>query len=205
MTTESEMEQGASAPLPEEVAPEAKPAESEVPEEVMPAKKNRSWLQKALTWVGVVLLALLVGFGVAFFVLYLPLQRQYVAASTELATLRSDYEKVNSELSALKAEYQRAQEQLSEGQLDWVLSRLVSNVSYLRLALITKDNLTAQQELSAAEANLKALTPLLNDPQTAQALEERLKTIRGAITSNPNKALEELRLLSENLARLKMR
>ena len=187
MSIEPEMDQQSTpAPLPEETTPEAGVVGGEVSEEVTPAKKPRTRLQKALTWIGVVLLALLVGFGVAFFVLYLPLQRNYVAASKELATLRSDYEKVSSELSALKAEYQRTQEQLNKGQFDWVLSRLVSNVSYLRLALITKDNLTAQQELSAAEANLKALAPLLNDPQTAQAL-------------------EELRLLSENLARLKMR
>ncbi|KPL82444.1 hypothetical protein SE15_09825 [Thermanaerothrix daxensis] len=179
-------------------------AGGEIPEPVA-EKPQRRWWQKALTWLLIVLLAFGAGFGVAFFALYFPLQREAASMRSELNTLRQDYEKASAELETLRADYQRAEEALTSGQLDMVLSRLISNVSYARLALITKDNLTAQQELSAAEARLKDLEPLLNDPQTFQALQERFKVIRNSLTSNPNKALEELRLLSENLARIRMR
>jgi len=188
---------------PTEGVPEAT-AGGEIPEPVA-EKPPRRWWQKALTWLLIVLLAFVAGFGVAFFALYFPLQREAASMRSELNTLRQDYEKASAELETLRADYQRAEEALTSGQLDMVLSRLISNVSYARLALITKDNLTAQQELSAAEARLKDLEPLLNDPQTFQALQERFKTIRNSLTSNPNKALEELRLLSENLARIRMR
>lgn len=187
-----------------EVVPEVPGPEAETPE-VAPPKPPRRWWQKVLTWLLIVLAAFLAGFGVAFFALYFPLQREAAAMRQELTTLRQDYEKASTELASLRADYQRVEEALAAGQMDMVLSRLISNVSYARLALITKDNLTAQQELSAAEARLKDLEPLLNDPQTMQALQERFKTIRSSLSSNPNKALEELRLLSENLARIRMR
>lgn len=187
-----------------EVGSETPSPEPEI-SEVAPPKPTRKWWQKPLTWLLIVLAAFVAGFGVAFFALYFPLQREATAMRQELTTLRQDYEKTSAELTTLRADYQRVEEALAAGQMDMVLSRLISNVSYARLALITKDNLTAQQELSAAEARLKDLEPLLNDPQTMQALQERFKTIRSSLSSNPNKALEELRLLSENLARIRMR
>ncbi|MCX8024001.1 MAG: hypothetical protein N3A60_02230 [Thermanaerothrix sp.] len=202
-TTPEPMEEAPSGGAPE-VMPEAPSTEAEAPE-VAPSRPPRRWWQKALTWLLIVLAAFLAGFGVAFFALYFPLQREAASMRQELTTLRQDYEKASTELNSLRADYQRVEEALAAGQMDMVLSRLISNVSYARLALITKDNLTAQQELSAAEARLKDLEPLLNDPQTMQALQERFKTIRSSLSSNPNKALEELRLLSENLARIRMR
>ncbi len=206
----------------EEVQP-AEPAPGEGIEEVQsPAAgtstdegiepKPKSWLQKSWPWLTAVLVSLLAGAALVFFLLYLPAssalrqsQGELTSVTGELEQAAAKAEGLQSDLSSAEERIESLQTELESVQLTLAISRLQANISYARLALINKDALTARQELSDAESNLAELSRLLGDSETSSALAARLRTIRTNLTSDPSRALEEMRTLGENLARLKNR
>ena len=156
-------------------------------------------------WVLILLATLVVGFGAAFFALYLPASQELrqvkgdlTAAQEKLTTAESDLDNTTSDLNAATAE-------LKAARYNRALAQVEANVAYARLALVTRDLLTARQEVSAAAENMTALLPLIEDQETAKALEDRMTGIRTAIDTDSTKALDELRTLSENLLRLESR
>ena len=174
--------------------------------------KGKSFWQKTMPWVAAVLLSLIIGAALVIFLLYIPADSAHWQSQSDLTSAKSALE-----LSQTKAEglqnsltdttnqLDTANAALESANLSLMVARLQSNISYARLALVNKDTLTARQELSDADANLAELTLLLNDSETASALADRLKTIRATLTNDPSKALDEMRTLSENLARLENR
>ncbi len=174
--------------------------------------KPKSGLQRVWPWLAAVLASLLVGAGLVFFLLYLPAssalrqtRAELTSATTALDQAESKAEGLQSDLTSATGQLERMQAELETLRLSHAVSKLQANISYARLALVNKDLLTARQELSDADANLAELTLLLDDPDTTSALADRLKTIRASLTSDPSKALEEMRTLGENLARLENR
>ncbi|MHB1120164.1 MAG: hypothetical protein ACYC11_08900, partial [Bellilinea sp.] len=67
---------------------------------------------------------------------------------------------------------------------------------------VSRDLLTARQEVSAAVSNLQSLLPFIKDKEISAALSDRMDVIDKAVYTNSSEALEELRILSENLLRL---
>lgn len=214
-------------PVPEATPPneveESTPSGETMPEETQPAseavqeeaalssekKPTPAWLRKSLTWMAIVLVSLLIGFGLAYFLLYLPAEqarmeasRQILLQNEQIATLEADLNQTGEQLQKTQDELQQTSEELKALQYSAALTALQHNVTYARLALVTKDLLTARQELSSANSNLKKLIPMIGDKDIETALTERLNTVRSSITSDPEKSLEELRILAENLTRL---
>ena len=176
------------------------PVHAEASAVAEPAKTN-----SVGRWVLILLATLVIGFGAAFFALYLPAGQELrqvkgdlAAAQEKLTTVESDLAKTTSDLNAATAE-------LKAARYNRALARVEANVAYARLALVTRDLLTARQEVSAAVENMTALLPLIEDQETAKALEDRMTGIRTAIDTDSAKALDELRTLSENLLRLESR
>jgi len=156
-------------------------------------------------WILILLATLIVGFGAAFFALYLPanlelkqLKTDLTAAQEKLTTTEADLTSTTSSLKSTTAE-------LEDTRFNRALAKVEVNVAYARLSLVTRDLLTARQEISAAAENMTALLPLIADDETATALEDRMTGIQTAINTDSAKALEELRTLSENLLRLESR
>jgi len=201
------VEEATETPVPE--------AETQIPVPAAAAPvetKQKSFAQKILPWFGAVLASLLVGFGLAYFLLYLPATNAFEKTGAELTSTKNELEVsmtkadgLQNSLDSATSQLETMQSTLEASRLSLVVARLQANIAYARLALISKDVLTARQELSDANTNLAELTRLLDDPDTTSALADRLKTIRSNLTSDPSKALDEMRILGENLARLENR
>ena len=199
-----------------EAIPETMPVSGEVfspepPNESETPLKATFW-RKALPWTIAGVVALVAGFALSFFLLYLPANAGLVQARAELAATQErlaqteeELQLVQDNLKSMQANLETAQRELADASFNKALAEVQANVAYARLALATKDLLTARQELSAASSNLNILAAMLDDLDTADALEERLQSIRTKLITDSALALEELRILSENLARIEHR
>ncbi len=196
-----------------ETAPKDTPPQvEEVSEETTLAsdkKPTPPWLRKTLLWASVILGSLLIGFGLAYFLLFVPAQRAYFDATQNILLQEQQIEELQANLNETRQQLQESQNELSQTsselktvQYTAVLAALQNNISYARLALVTKDLLTARQELSSANSNLKKFIPMIGDKDIETALTERLALVRTNMVSDPEKSLEELRILAENLSRL---
>jgi len=201
-----------STPSGETLREETQPQPEAVEEEAALStdkKPTPAWLRKSLIWLAIVLVSLLVGFGLAYFLLYLPAEQARIEASQQvlllneqIATLEADLDQARKQLQTTQDELEQTAGELKVLQYSAALTALQHNVTYARLALVTKDLLTARQELSSANTNLKKLIPMIGDKDIETALTERLAAVRSSMTSDPEKSLEELRILAENLSRL---
>lgn len=201
-----------STPSGETLREETQPQPEAVEEEAALStdkKPTPAWLRKSLIWLAIVLVSLLVGFGLAYFLLYLPAEQARIEASQQvlllneqIATLEADLDQAREQLQKTQDELEQTAGELKVLQYSAALTALQHNVTYARLALVTKDLLTARQELSSANTNLKKLIPMIGDKDIETALTERLAAVRSSMTSDPEKSLEELRILAENLSRL---
>ena len=151
------------------------------------------------------LVSLLVGFALGAFLLYIPARDALRQSQADLASTKSSLELaetkaegMQSSLDSATSQLESAQSELKSSNLSLVISKLQENIGRARLALVSKDILTARQELSDADANLAELTLSLDDIETTSAMADRLKTIRTNITSDPSKALEEMRILGKS-------
>ncbi len=197
-----------------ETTPEESPPHPEVrmAEETAPPSEGKPtplWVRKSLPWAVVILVSLLIGFGLAFFLLYQPAEQarrqaaqQVLLQNEQIAALEADLSQTQEQLEKTRIELEQTSEELKILQYTATLTALQNNISYARLALVTKDLLTARQELSSANSNLKKLIPMIGDKDIETSLTERLALVRSRMTSDPEKSLEELRILAENLSRL---
>ncbi len=195
--------------MPEQATPS--PDIHPIEETAFPAEKKPTpaWLRKSLPWAVVIAVSLFIGFGLAYFLLYVPAEQARFEAARQVSLQSEQIEKLEADLSQTQEQLTETQNRLEqtagelrELQYNAALTALQNNITYARLALITKDMLTARQELSSASSNLTELIPLLSDEEVETALSERLAVIRSSVVSDPEKSLEELRTLSENLSRL---
>ena len=191
---------------------------------------KRSWLQRAVPWLLVILSSLVIGFLLALFLLYIPAARDcreqqadlaYAEQSlalreVEVTDLQSELEitqqLAQTEQDNLKIEQQNLSQELEKAQTDLVnaqfnllLAKLGTNTAYARLALSIGDTLTAQQEMSTAADNLKLLKPYFEGSQVFTVLETRLEGIRAAIPDDLVQAINGLEMFNENLLRIETR
>lgn len=204
-----EVEPQPAEPIPGEAPDTAQVISAEAPPSPETGIKSGSWLQKNWPWLTAVLVSLLAGAALVFFLLYLPAssalrqsQVELTGVTGELEQVKAKTESLQTNLSAAEGRIESLQAELESVTLSLAIARLQANISYARLALINKDTLTARQELSDAEGNLAELSRQLDDSETSNALAARLKTIRTNLTNDPSRALDEMRILGENLARL---
>lgn len=216
----SEEEIQTNGSMPDEVAaeqsipepPPSPPLEPSAAEGQPEQAGKKPWLKQWLGWIAALLAALIIGAALAIFLLYLPADRALRQAQSDLSSTQNELEVAQSKADGLQTSLSDANNQvdaaktsLESANLRLVVARLQANIAYARVALLSKDTLTARQELSDADANLSELTLLLDDSETTSALADRLKTIRASLTSDSSKALDEMRKLGENLSRLENR
>jgi len=156
-------------------------------------------------WTLILLATLIIGFGVAFFALFLPANLELKQLKTDLAAAQEKLTTTEADLTTTTTDLKTSTSELEVARFNRALAKVEANVAYARLSLVTRDLLTARQEVSAAAENMTALLPLITDDETAQALEDRMAGIQTSINTDSAKALEELRTLSENLLRLESR
>jgi septal ring factor EnvC (AmiA/AmiB activator) len=179
-------------------------AEQAVPEKETPAEKPYvpARTSRVGRWILILLATLLVGFGAAFFALYLPANQELQQARSDLSAAEEKLTTTTAALEATAAQLKSTTDDLKKASFLQALARVQANVAYARLSLVTRDLLTAQQEVRAASDNLTLLLSLMQDNETSTALKDRMRNIQNLINTDSNKALEELRTLSENLLRL---
>jgi len=187
----ADAEPQAVSPIPSEI-PEGKP--------YLPAKTS-----PVGRWILIVLGAVIVGFAVAFIWLYVPASKDLRQATSDLAAAQEKLTTTTTDLETTTAKLNSTSSELTAAQLQQALAKVEANVAYARLSLVTRDLLTARQEVSAASENMTLLLPLIPDTETATALKDRMANISDLIITDSAKALEELRTLSENLLRLETR
>lgn len=153
-------------------------------------------------WALILLAVLIVGFGAAFIALALPAQQELRQAKADIADLQEKLSALETELDTTSLALAETTGELTSAEYDLALARVQANVAYARSSLVSRDLLTARQEVSAAVKNMEALLPLIEDKEIAAALSDRMEGIEKSIHTDSAKALEELRILSENLLRL---
>ncbi len=153
-------------------------------------------------WALILLATLVVGFGAAYFALALPAQQELNQAKTDLAAAQEKLEAAETELATTSRDLNQTSSELAAAQYGLALARVQANVAYARASLVSRDLLTARQEVSAAVTNLQSLLPFIKDKEISAALSDRMDVIDKAVYTNSSEALEELRILSENLLRL---
>lgn len=154
-------------------------------------------------WIIALLATLIVGFGAAFFTLALPAQQELKQLRADLSDTQEKLAAAESDLKATSADLDATSSELTAAQYSLALARVQANVAYARASLVSRDILTARQEVSAAMTNMQALLPFIKDKDISAALSERMTVIYKALyNDSATKALEELRILSENLLRL---
>lgn len=178
----------------------AAPTETETAKPYVPAKTSMVG-----RWFLIILGTLIVGFAAAFFVLYVPAARDLRQAKSDFTTASDKLATTTADLQTTTGKLESTTRDLAEARFTQALARVQANVAYARLALVTRDLLTARQEVSAAGESMSTLLPLISDSETSKALEDRMGSIQKLIVTDSAKALEELRTLSENLLRLQSR
>lgn len=188
---------------------------AETPAAQEPAKEGLHWTKPSPAiqegtkpsshtgrWILILLATLIVGFGAAFFTLTLPAQQELKQVKADLTAAQEKLETTEAELESTGADLKTTTSELTGAQYSLALARVQANVAYARASLVSRDLLTTRQEVSAAATNLQELLPFIKDKNISTALEDRMKVIDKAVYTDSAKALEELRILSENLLRL---
>ncbi|MAT45509.1 MAG: hypothetical protein CL609_24535 [Anaerolineaceae bacterium] len=201
----------------ESAVEEDKTLESEPPTE---KKQTPTWVKKSLIWIVILVLVFLSGVILSQLTSVTPLRNnlkditsQNINHLEETDDLKAELESTKSELANTQSSLSDARESLSESnqnlqtsenekQRQTNLLELQYNIAMARVAIASEDKLSARQSVNLAEDNLEQLDGLL-DTEIFEILQERLDSIQQNVKSNLNKAAEELRMLSENLERIK--
>ncbi len=205
----------------EETRPEDSPmfdAET-APVEEPPKKQTPSWVKKTLIWFVILVLVFLSGVIVSQLTSVTPLRNnlfsvtnQSIEQRTEIEDLKAELESTQNELSDTKSELSDTRAMFTESNQTLVASQqelqrqtglldLKFNIAEARVAAANEDKLSLRQSLNLAEKNLAQLEDIL-EPEIYEIIQERLETIQKSTKSNLTKAVEELRMLSENLIRI---
>ena len=195
--------------------------ETETPSETLPEKNQTpAWVKKSLIWFVILVLVFLGGVILSQLTSVTPLRNnlrdittQNIDHLAEISDLQAELEAAKNELSDTKSNLSDVRESLSESnnnlqtsenekQKQTNLLELQYNIAMARVAIANEDKLSTRQSLNLAEDNLEQLDGLL-DTEIYEILQERLNSIQKNAKSNLSKAAEELRMLSENLERIK--
>jgi chromosome segregation ATPase len=196
---------------------EDKTLDNEAPTE---KKQTPTWVKKSLIWIVILVLVFLSGVILSQLTSVTPLRNnlkditsQNINHLEEISELKAELESTKSELADTKSNLSDSRESLSESnqnlqtsenekQRQTNLLELQYNIAMARVAITNEDKLSARQSVNLAEDNLAQLDGLL-DSEIYEILQERLDSIQQNVKSNLTKAAEELRMLSENLERIK--
>ncbi|NPV57008.1 MAG: hypothetical protein HPY76_10125 [Anaerolineae bacterium] len=168
---------------------------------------NRAFV-RGLGWFAV---CFLVGFLVAFFVLYQPEKSALQSANDNIAELQGQVENVNGQLQSANDEVGRLQDDLAQTQVELSqqtlragLTATLNQVNTARVALYDRDGVAAKQALQSATDHLTTVQADLTalDPKAADSILARLALAENELARDPETAKQDLEILSGDLAEL---
>lgn len=197
----------ASAPTP---TLEDKPVEFHTPvvepAPAAPVVKKESWAKRALRWILVSLLFLLIGAAAVYFTLTMQANQQIVglniaatASADKIATLESDLNAANSALLAATAAVNTQSAQITALSLKNAVYKMQMDVDTIRISLLKLDTITATQALGAARLDITTLASLGVDKATLDGFTTRLVNAEITISTDTQKSMAELDNLIGNL------
>ena len=200
---------GETAPAPTPTL-EDKPVEFQTPvvepAPVVPVVKKESWATRALRWLLVALLFLLIGAAAVYFTLTMQAKQQIAglnlaatASADKIATLDSDLNAANSALAVATAAVNTQSAQITSLSLKSAVYKMQMDVDTIRISLLKSDTITATQALGAARLDITALASLGVDKATLDGFATRLVNAEINISTDTQKSMAELDNLIGNL------
>jgi len=178
---------------------------TQTPPPVVKQPSGPSPLKQAVAWLIAILLALFIGFGLAYFLIAVPAQKQLASVSAdltareaELTTTNAAYGQAKTDLETTRAENTELKAWVDQKDaLIVVLSAEMNTAVAIRaLSSSPTDNVTARQALEQLVGNMEALMALMPGNVTA-ALKSRADNALAAFPADS--ALPELNALFTNL------
>jgi exonuclease VII large subunit len=194
------------------------PVIKEEPEE----KKMPDWLRKGLIFTGAGILLLLIGYLISFFITTVPSQKAYQTVlqelnnkENELNNLHAQFDQVSNDLQDMQNNLDRIQQDyqtlennhqqlIANSEFNQTLIDMKYEIGLARFALLNEDLLSARQAISLAREQFEKIRILL-DADISSGIQDRLEDIQRIVRTDPEKALDELRTLSENLERIPLK
>jgi len=200
------------------VQAEDSPAENKPVVEIVstPAPK-KGFIDRALPWVIVALVAFLVGALLTWFVVYQPKGQALAAAQTQMSVaattaaenetnLQSQIDSVNADLTVANEGLASAQSTieaqttlLAKTELMKVIYKFQSDVNLARATLSREDPASSKQALSFVVSDLADLEKAGLDPDSLSGFKTKIEDAQANLNSEPAKSLQDLETIYSNL------
>ncbi|MDY6845686.1 MAG: hypothetical protein SVP52_00940 [Chloroflexota bacterium] len=189
---------------------EPPPEKPEKPEKSEPSK-FKNFLNKALIWLAVIVIAFGAGFLLDHFLRYQPLQEDLRQAQADQALLQEDLDEIQNQIGQITPKLEAANARVSslEEELKMANARLefyqvLVDVNNAQLKLFLEDTEAAETALADTQLSLEKLGPVIEeiDPELAVSLPSRLELITAGLARDPETARIDLELFTKDLLAL---
>jgi hypothetical protein len=189
---------------------EAPPEKPEKPEKKEPGKFKK-FLNKALIWLAVIVIAFGAGFLLDHFLRYQPLledlrqaQADQVLLQEDLDEIQNEIEQITPKLEASNARVESLEEELKMANARLQFYQVLVDVSNAQLKLFLEDIEAAEMALADTQISLEKLGPVIEeiDPDLAVSLPRRLELIVAGLARDPETARIDLELFTKDLLAL---
>lgn len=198
---------------------EDKPAENKPVEKTSDgtATPKKGFMDRALPWVIVALVAFLAGALVTYFAVYQPKVAELTSAQNglqaELTAATDDVASIQAELDTAKADLQTAQNDLAAAQTTIeeqttalakseqlvIIYKFEAGVNSARATLSKLDPASSRQALTFVANDLAELEQTNVDPAALSGFKAKIEEAEANLESTPQKSLEALEALYSNL------
>ncbi len=201
-------------PAPAPAAAAAAPARSLVYRLFSPETRLGRTLRPVVRWSGFVVGIFALGLLTAYLLLYLPTwqrleetQQQWQQTHQQLSEAQAALAEAQQERDAARQEAGQSVTALKKANTHVALLTLINDITRARLALTAQDGAAARSALKDAEAQLKALAPVIeaDDKELNASLLSRLELVRNEISRDPKTALSDLAIMADNIQQLSKR
>jgi hypothetical protein len=181
----------------------------EKPEKKEPGKFKK-FLNKALIWLAVIVIAFGAGFLLDHFLRYQPLledlrqaQADQVLLQEDLDEIQNQIEQITPKLEASNARVESLEEELKMANARLQFYQVLVDVSNAQLKLFLED-IEAEMALADTQISLEKLGPVIEeiDPDLAVSLPRRLELIVAGLARDPETARIDLELFTKDLLAL---
>ncbi len=180
------------------------------PEKKEPGKFKK-FLNKALIWLAVIVIAFGAGFLLDHFLRYQPLledlrqaQADQVLLQEDLDEIQNQIEQITPKLEASNARVESLEEELKMANARLQFYQVLVDVSNAQLKLFLEDIEAAEIALADTQISLEKLGPVIEeiDPDLAVSLPRRLELIVAGLARDPETARIDLELFTKDLLAL---
>jgi hypothetical protein len=189
---------------------ESPPEKPEKPEKKEPGKFKK-FLNKALIWLAVIVIAFGAGFLLDHFLRYQPLLEDLRQAQADQVLLQEDMDEIQNQIEQITPKLEAANARISslEEELKIANARLqfyqvLVDVSNAQLKLFLEDIEAAETSLADTQISLEKLGLVIEeiDPDLAVSLPRRLELITAGLARDPETARIDLELFTKDLLAL---